>query len=130
MAYLISLAVSVFGGWLALAVTLWIIRRSMGIKDCPMFRWLDFWLGATERSIATCLVIWAPGALAGFIGGWVALKFAANWQRRAVDERGTGPSKVGQASQIAIIGSALSFAIAIGCGLMASPASLSQWQPS
>src|SRR4051812_35514460 len=43
-------------------------------------RSFDFVFGTAERSIATCLFIWAPGYLGAFIGGWIALKYGANWK--------------------------------------------------
>jgi hypothetical protein len=40
-----------------------------------------FWIGGTERLIATTLVILAPRYVGPFIATWVALKLAASWQR-------------------------------------------------
>ena len=41
----------------------------------------SFWIGGTERSVVTTLVIWAPRYVGPFIAAWVALKLAASWQR-------------------------------------------------
>jgi len=47
---------------------------------------LDFYLGITERAVATSLVVWAPSYVGAFIGAWVAAKLAANWNRRGNTE--------------------------------------------
>ena len=53
-----------------------------------------------------------PDYLAGFIGGWVALKFAANWKRQGLD----ADDNVTRGSLLALVGSVISFAVAIGDG--------------
>jgi hypothetical protein len=67
------------------------------------------------------LVLWAPPYLPPFIDGWVLLKFAIGWQRQKYgDEVATG-------SFLALIGNVLSFAIAIGVGVVLNPAALDIW---
>jgi len=85
-----------------------------------LFRWINLWVGGTERAIATTLVIWAPDILAGFVGGWVLLKVAANWQRRSGAE-------YGQRHLLALVGSAVSFAVAIAAGFLQRTSSLAAW---
>ena len=81
---------------------------------------LVFWLGATERAAATTLVVFAPSYLPAFIGGWVALKFAVGWQRY------NEPAEAGRA-MIALIANVISFAVAIGMGLVVDHSALDIW---
>ena len=108
-AYLLS----ILGGWLIAGTFVYFMRKSIG-KPRPFFRWLDVWLGGAERFVATTLILFQPRYLAPFIGGWVALKFAANWQRRQVDG-------VEQISQVSLVGSVISFAVAIGATIWMRP---------
>lgn len=75
---------------------------------------LDWFVGGIERSTATYLMIFVPTLLAPFVGGWMALKLAANWQRRT--PRGD-PTLLNRQTLAALVGSGLSFGIAIGCGI-------------
>lgn len=77
---------------------------------------IDFALGASERIVALSLFIWAPQHLATFIGAWVAAKLAANWQRIKSEK-----AWVREGSLIALIGSAISFGIAISIGMYIKP---------
>jgi hypothetical protein len=79
---------------------------------------LHLWVGVTERAIATTLFIWSPKQLPLFLGGWVAAKLAAGWARRRGQEAENGHF-------IALVGNAVSFAIAIAAGFWVHPASLS-----
>ena len=54
--------------------------RGKGKSSRSLARLLD---RRPERAVATTLVAFAPSYLATFIGGWVALKFAANWKRQS-----------------------------------------------
>jgi hypothetical protein len=103
---------SVFGGyWLVGAfmhfMRSWIIPNH---KETTQSKRMVFFVGATERLVATTLIIFAPAYLAPFIGGWVALKYAANWQKKE-------ETNAREHSLFAMIGTVLSFAIAIGAGL-------------
>ena len=116
----LAYAVSFFGGWLVAGTVVYFLRR--GTDDPrPFVRPIDLWIGGLERAIATTLVIWAPPMLPAFIGGWMALKFAADWQRRPDD------LKAARGSLIFLIGSTLSFAVAIGAGLIVSRAAVDIW---
>lgn len=111
--------ISILGGFIAVQTLLSIIRRRTGQKDER--KPLDIWLGGTERAVATTLVIWAPGYVAAFIGAWVAIKLAANWQR-------LGNSKAARTGTlIALIGNVFSFAIAIGAGIYLNQDALAVW---
>jgi hypothetical protein len=118
--YIEAYLISVVAGHFIVAPILWVMRRSVGLDE-KMFELSLFWLGGTERVIATTLVIWAPSYVAPFIGAWVALKIAASWQRMP------STSENRQGTHIALIGSALSFAVAIGAGLLVHPAALDVW---
>ena len=120
MTIAVAYFVSIVGGWLATAVLLYVIRRTTGLRR-EFSTWMDFWLGGIERAIATTLVIGAPTLLPAFVGGWVAAKFAAHWQRASDDD-------VFQRSLVFLLGNAISFAVGIGVGLYFNPASLSLWQ--
>ena len=84
------------------------------------FKWIDLFVGGAERAIALTLTLSAPAQLPAFIGAWIAFKMAANWQRR------TEP-KANQATLVALIGSAISFAFAIYIGWTINPTALTVW---
>jgi hypothetical protein len=65
--------------------------------------------------------MFAPKYVPVFIGGWIVLKFAANWERR------TEP-KANQASLVALVGSVLSFSAAILAGLIVNPDAVRIWE--
>lgn len=111
---ILAYVLSILGGWAFVGGGLKVIRVSL--KEQHNFFWdpLDFWLGGTERAVATTLILYAPRYLAAFIGGWIALKFAANWKRH------TGP-KYGRPSLVFLIGNVLSFAAAIAATLYMRP---------
>jgi hypothetical protein len=108
---------AVLGYWLA-EISVRYLRKKAKLKHEK--ETLVFWLGATERAIATTLVIFAPPYLPVFIGGWVALKFAVGWQRYA------GEAEAGGA-MVALIGNVISFAVSIAIGLMVNPSALETW---
>jgi hypothetical protein len=108
--------VSVFGGWLVVGGVMYLVRRQIGYPR-PFYKPLDLWLGGVERAIATTLTIFAPNLLAAFVGGWVVLKMATNWQR-------SSEPNASQLGLAALIGSAFSFSVAIAVGLALYPASL------
>jgi hypothetical protein len=85
--------------------------------------------GSTERAVALTLVLMAPAYLPAFIGGWVVLKFAIGWQRQQIQPsllvEDTG--QVATQSFVALIGSVISFAIAIAVGLALYPEALNAW---
>lgn len=117
--YGILYVLSVVGGYCAVWLLLFIIRRTTRQDQKASF--IDFWVGGTERAVVTTLVIMAPNYVAAFIGAWMALKIAANWQRR------TNTDATRKGTITALIGSVWSFAIAIGCGLLANPEALRFW---
>lgn len=90
-------------------------------KDKEFSTLLVLWVGGTERAVATTLVIWAPATLSGFIAGWMALKIAANWGRQQGE-------KFGKRHLIALVGSTLSFSVAIAVGLAVHPEALATFQ--
>jgi hypothetical protein len=75
--------VSVFIGHIVIATLMHCMRRLVGIER-DFWRWSDFFIGATERLMATTLVIFAPSYLPAFIGGWVKIgrKLAATRKQR------------------------------------------------
>jgi len=110
-------------GWLLVGATMALIRwcvfgDSKPVKDS--FGWLDFWLGTIERVVAATMFVLHVSSLPGFIGAWIAFKLAANWQRIKSE---SDPARKG--TLIALIGSVLSFAFAIGVGYCLNPAALS-----
>ena len=115
----IAYLVSTLGGYVITATVLYVISCTIGTKR-KFSKWLDFWLGTTERAVATTLVIWAPSLIAGFVGGWVTLKFAANWQRQPDDD-------ARQRGLLFLIGNVISFSVAVGAGIFVHPESLSTW---
>ena len=79
--YIIAYFLSIVGGHVALVQIMKTIRRTSGQPDKS--KALDFWLGGTERAVATTMVIIAPAYLGGFIIAWVGATLDA-W---TVDKR-------------------------------------------
>jgi hypothetical protein len=107
------------GGWLIVGACLWFMRKTVlekQLKARDSFRAIDFWVGTAERFVATSLVVACSPYLPAFIGGWVTLKFAANWKR--VDNK---KAEVSEGTLMALIGSVISFAIAIYVGIIINP---------
>jgi hypothetical protein len=119
--YVGAYVLSVLGGYVLVGTCMYLMRRTVGLER-PFFEWLDLYVGGTERLVATTLVILAPSYLPAFIGGWVVLKLASNWQRLP----GENP-KVRKGNLLALIGSVLSFTVAIGFGLLIHPEALKIW---
>lgn len=88
---------------------------------------LDWSIGVIERGITTTLVIWAPSLAPVFVGGWVTLKFAANWDKRVSGEEFEAQQKMARQRLTGLIGSAISLTVAIGAGVLAHPHSLRTW---
>jgi hypothetical protein len=107
-------------GWLVAGIGVYLMRRSIGYPR-EFFRPLDIYVGGCERIVVTTLVMFAPKYVPVFIGGWIVLKFAANWERR------TEP-KANQASLVALVGSVLSFSAAILAGLIVNPDAVRIWE--
>lgn len=114
--FLAGYTASIFGGWLIAGTCVYVMRLSIGYPR-RFFRWLDLWVGGTERAVATTLTIWCPHLLPAFVGGWVVIKLALNWQRQNTE----GVQRI---SLVALVGSVVSFAVAIGVALMLHPSSL------
>lgn len=112
-----ALAVLSVGGWALVGALLWGIRLHV-TKRRPENCWgrLDFWIGSIERTIATAMFVWGIAYLPAFIGAWVALKLAANWQR-IKSER----AEVRSGTLIVLIGNVFSFAFAIAVGAIVNP---------
>ena len=90
----------------------------------PFMDGVPFLVGATERFVGLTLVLMAPSYLSAFIGGWVLLKFAIGWQR---EKHG---SQIAEQSFLALIGSVVSFAIAIAIGVALNQKALDVWAPA
>jgi hypothetical protein len=83
-------------------------------KDDEAIRviWIPIMMGILERAIITTLVGWKVPGTAGFIGTWAAIKTVGGW---AMWSKGT---VYGRSVLFAgLMGSALSFLIAIAAGL-------------
>jgi hypothetical protein len=114
---------AMFGGHYLVRLILKLVRWHTGQKsDKPES--LDMWIGCTERAVAITMVIWTPTYVPAFIGAWVALKMAANWQRLKGESE-----EVRRGSLIALLGNVYSFAIAIGAGLYLNPDAIKAWVP-
>lgn len=119
MSMIIAYMVSIFGGYIITGGSMWIMYRSIGQKR-RIFRWMHFWVGAAERAVATTLVIWGPSQLGGFIGGWMALKIAANWNRRIEVNNNNN-------HLLALVGSVVSLSVAIAAGIAINRSALVIW---
>ena len=115
-ALLFAYSVSIFGGWLVAGAFVYVMRLTI---DHPrqFFRWIDLWVGGAERAVATTLVILAPHLLPPFVGGWVTLKLAVNWQR----QKSNGAEQI---ALVAMVGSVISFTVAVVAALIAKPTAL------
>ncbi len=80
------------------------------------FEPMNLWVGGVERLVATTLVVWWIAYLPAFIGGWIALKFAANWKRFRNDT-----IYVREGSLMSLVGSVISIAMAIVAGVAIYP---------
>jgi hypothetical protein len=127
--YVVAYFVVCVVGHLAVAGCMYIMRWLVLKKENrpPFPDWSVFLVGATERAVALTLVLFAPPYLPTFIGGWVLLKFAIGWQRENFDTSGKHNKQVGEQSFLALIGSVISFAIAVGVGVWLNPAALEIW---
>jgi hypothetical protein len=94
--FIFALIVCSVVGWGVVGCSLVAIRSWLRLKtEGSLYDPGVFLLGSTERLVATALVVWAPAYLAGFIGGWILLKFALGWRAswQAITNRST-PSRL------------------------------------
>lgn len=128
MNYVWAYLVSILGGFIITGPLVYIMRKTSGIDSgkegnlyqfSNIYGWSIFWLGATERGIATTLFIFAPPQLPLFIAGWSAAKIAAGWGRHSDIKYAAGHMS-------ALIGTAWSFCIAIGAGYWVYPGALAE----
>ncbi len=111
-ALLIAYLVSAFGGHFLIGGLMHLMRMTTGQPKEKIYEWVPFWIGCTERFVATTLVILAPRYVGAFVATWVTLKLAASWQRMS----GTKETvRVG--TLLSLVGSAWSFIVAIAAGL-------------
>lgn len=120
--YIQAYFLSIIGGHIAVVSLINVIRTIARQPDKS--KALDFCIGGTERAVATTLVIMAPGYVAPFIGAWVALKIAANWERLG------STAFARQGTLIALLGNVYSFAVAIAVGVWVNPHALQVWYPT
>jgi hypothetical protein len=114
------LLVLTVGGWGFVGILMWLMRWHVfrrPQKEC----WgrLDFWLGSVERLVATAMFVWHVSYLGAFIGAWVALKLAANWQRLK-----STSDEVRKGTLMALIGNIFSFGFAIAVGYWLNPTAI------
>jgi hypothetical protein len=114
----IALAGSTLGGQLIVAPLMELARLKL---EKPVARtwWVSFSVAIVERATITILFIEVPKLVPAFIGGWTVAKFAAGWGRIV-----TSDDNIRRLHMIALVGSVLSYAIAIGAGIWARPESL------
>ena len=127
--YIISFLISLTGGVFA-ATWIDLLRKGFDpefepreLRDYP----LDWSIGGLERIICTALVIWAPHLVVVFVGPWIALKFALNWKRQE-GKNAEQKDRIARKGLSALVGNAVSFAIAILAGLFARLPPLEAWQ--
>ena|SRR5258706_15431790 len=127
-AYILSAVVGglIAGGWVHILVG--ILHWQIGpdpTSSTERIWWIPVLIGIAERMIVTTLVIWSPKLLAGFIAGWMALKVAGGW---GLLRESTARNRSTRA--IALLGSVVSLAWAIGIGLYFAPESLAAFSSS
>jgi hypothetical protein len=111
--------------WLALGLIVAFLRRPLCKRPyktefCESLGRLDFAVGSTERLIAMILFVFAQSYFVPFIGGWLALKYVAGWHEKYEP---FGRDIV----LIALVGTAWSFAFAIGAACVICPQSLTHF---
>jgi hypothetical protein len=116
--YFYTYYLSIFAGWAIAELCVNFMRKTVH-EPRKSGKLIDFYVGGSERFVATTLVLFAASYLPAFIGGWVALKFAAHWQR-------AGGSHV--PGLVALVGSIISFSVAIGAGLIFDRSALAVWK--
>lgn len=119
MEFWAALLLSIFVGHLAAGVAVWLLRIPYETHN-PLVNPLNVAVGGIERAVVTTLFVYAPSLLAGFIGGWMALKFAASWEN-------DGSDHLKDRRLVFIVGSAISLGVAVWMGYLAAPESLAQW---
>lgn len=126
MNYFLAYTISILGGFLITGPLVLIMRKTSGVSSgkegnyyssSTMYSWSLFWLGGTERGIATTLFMFAPAQLPVFVAGWSAAKIAAGWGR-------VSDIKYAAGHMTALVGTAWSFCVAIGAGYWACPTAL------
>jgi hypothetical protein len=118
--------ISVFAGGVLAETWVDFMRRGFDKNYDPTVRRthrLNWSIGILERAICTTLVIWTPSLVPGFVGGWITLKFAANWKMRHEGD----PEMDARNRLASLVGMVISFTVAIACGLFAHPSSLKAW---
>ena len=131
--YLAAYAFSIIGGGFIAGPVVKHLRRQIerGRDPEPRVLSLDWLLGGIERTIVTTMVIFTPPLVPVFIGGWVALKFAANWQARMPDPNDKEDQQiVGRKRLTFLVGSAISISVAILAGLLVSRHAIDIWAAS
>ncbi len=53
--YVIAYLLSCAGGWLVAGLSVWLMRKSIG-TEYQLFKWIDVWVGVTERAVCDYLV--------------------------------------------------------------------------
>lgn len=107
VAYATAYFVSTFVVFVVVGLVLKFMRWTANIRG-DSFGWLTFWVGGTERAIAMTLAFFAPNQVPIFIGGWIALKFAAGWKRESPLQ-----DDVISNSLLSLVGSVWSFGFAM-----------------
>ena len=69
------------------------------------------------------LTVWLPASLPLFIGGWVAAKLAAGWQKYKGEQYAI-PSLIG------LLGNAWSLGLGIAIGIAANPSAIAKLEAS
>ena len=121
LAYVAAYFCACVGGWFVVACCMCVMHRLVLKEWRPFSEWSDFLVGAIERAVALTLVLLAPSYLPTFIGAWIALKMALGWQRDHYSD------SVRLKSLLGLIGSVISFAIAIVVGYALNPDALDVW---
>jgi hypothetical protein len=126
---LILVAANVAGGLSALGWVLF-LRTKIDRFYTPANRIaaLDWSLGVVERTITIALIVIAPRSVPYFIGGWMALKFAANWKVRTPDRKGElAQDNLARRRLTFLVGSAISFGFGLLGGVIICPHAIAIW---
>jgi hypothetical protein len=107
-------------GWGLVGALMRVMRWHVGVSTKESWGAMDLWLGSAERLVAATLFALCVPALPAFIGGWIALKFAANWNRIKSEQ-----NAVRKGALMAMIGSVASFTLAIVGGYLINPQAIS-----
>jgi hypothetical protein len=112
--FISAVFISVFGG----VLVSWLLHRlnQSSYATLPEDAPISATIGGIERLLLTFLVIWLPAAVGPLGAAWLGVKAVVGWARMDATE---GHAARARSLVTPLLGSAISFLWAIGCGVWA-----------